>query len=95
MTSSIESASAPSVPGRMGTHFAPQADTVSVRLGSMTTISAPRFAAASRRSMSTGGESVAGLVPQTKTISALSMSAKMSIWVRPIVTCGAIMWSET
>ncbi len=88
-------ARAPSVPGRMGIHSAPVRRTVSVWRGSMTKISAPRLAAASSRCMSRGGESVAGLAPQTTSISACSMSTNMSTSMRPMVTWGAIMAKET
>ena len=88
-------ASAPSVPGRMGIHWAPVRATVSVRRGSITTISAPRRAAASSRAMSSGGESVAGFAPQTTRSSADSMSVNMFTSIRPIVTCGAIMANDT
>ncbi len=45
--------------------------------------------------MSRGGESVAGLAPQTTSISALSMSLNMLTSMRPMVTWGAIMAKET
>ena len=83
------------MPGRIGIHSAPVRVTVSVRRGSMTMIFAPRFAAASRRCMSSGGESVAGFAPHTSRTSAFSMSVNMSTSIRPIVTCGAIMAKET
>ena len=91
----MDSASAPSVPGRIGIHCALQRSTVSVRRGSMTTMSAPRDAADSRRRMSSGGESVAGLVPHTSAISVFSMSLYMSTSIRPMVTWGAMMANET
>ena len=88
-------ASAPSVPGRMGIQRAPVRAAVSLRRGSITTTSAPRRAAARMRCMSSGGESVAGLAPQTTTIPACSMSLNMLTSMRPIVTWGAIMAKET
>ena len=45
--------------------------------------------------MSSGGESVAGFAPQTTISSAFSMSVNMSMSIRPIVTCGAIIANET
>jgi hypothetical protein len=88
-------ARAPSVPGRTGIQRAPVRRAVSVRRGSITKISAPLSAAASSRLMSSGGESVAGLVPQTTSSSAFSISANMLISIRPRVTWGAIMAKET
>ena len=66
---------AASVPGRMGTQRALVRAAVSVRRGSITTMSAPRLAAASSRFMSSGGESVAGFVPHTTSISAFYTKA--------------------
>ena len=60
----MPSARAQSVPGRIGTQRAPTRSTVSVRRGSITTISAPRRAACSSRFIRTSGESVAGFPPQ-------------------------------
>ena len=68
---------------------------VSVRRGSMTTISAFLPAAAWMRCMSRGGESVAGLAPHTTMSSALSRSLNISVSVRPSVRCGAIIAKET
>ena len=91
----MPSASAPSVPGRIGIHSASVLRIASVRCGSMATMRAPRRAAASRRCMSSGGESVAGFVPQMTRRSACSMSVNMLTSIRPIVTCGAIIAKET
>ena len=86
----MASASAPSVPGRTASQRASAARTVSVRRWSTTSTWAPRARARRMPAMASGGEALAGLVPQTTTSSVRSRSAKVSIFHTPLSRAGAI-----